>query len=170
MKKYLLVICLCSTFYSCIKPCSLDRGSLINSSILIYPFNTAANEYFHPQLESDSPYRRDSLKVLDEEGKSYPFVRFLPKQDPRNALRIFYAIQASPAFRIPKDNDAFNVEKTRKMYLQYNHNTADTLTLVFKGKKLKCVASEYEYLKIYHRSKLIFSATSGISADFTLNH
>lgn len=90
-------------FNSCDKPfyCGEVRGLETSSALVIYPFNTAANEYFYPNLESRSPYARDSLQVLDEEGKKYPFVSFLPEQDPRNSLRGFYAIKVAPTFRIP---------------------------------------------------------------------
>ena len=92
------------------------------------------------------------------------------KSDPRNVLDAFYSIKISPAFIIPDDNSAFDAEKTRKIYLQYNYNTADTLTLVFKAKKTKCDRSTYEYLKVYLRNSLIKSISDDIGTDFTLNH
>jgi hypothetical protein len=74
------------------------------------------------------------------------------------------------AFIIPDDNNAYEREKTRNIYLKYNYNTTDTLTLVFKAYKARCKGSLYEYLNIYHRNQLIFSVTKNTYAAFRLNH
>jgi hypothetical protein len=170
--KYILSIALVTNvvlFNSC-DPCSLDRASLINSALTVDAFNTATQEYFYPEDEWRSPFKKDSLQVLDENGKKIPFIGFGLNQDPRNPLKRFYAIGIKPAFRIPEDNDAFDKEKSRQIFLKYNYNTSDTLTLVFKGRRLKCDASVYEYLKVYHRNQLIASVSGGTNAVFTLNH
>ena len=138
--------------------------------MVIYPFNLSLNSYFYLQDEYQSVFKKDSLQVINEDGRRFPNISFLLEQDPRGGLQNFYAIKISPAFIVPDDNTAFDTEKTRKIYLKYNYNTTDTLTLVFKAKKTKCDKSEYEYLKIYHRNQLIASINDYAFIDFTLKH
>lgn len=154
---------------SCTKPCE-DYGGLEQSKMIIYPFNLSTGNYMYPDNETLSSFKRDSLQIINENGVRFIMVSFPGQSDPRNPLRGFYSISVAPAFIIPDDNDAFSSEKTRKIYLKYNYNTIDTLTLVFKAKKIKCNKSEYEYLKIYHRNNLIASVNSQNAIDFTLNH
>jgi hypothetical protein len=141
MKKYSLfafnILFVLFSGCECTKPCQGDLAGLESSAMVIYPFNIAMDNYFYPEVESQSSFKRDSLQVINEDGRRFPAVRFLLKADPRNQLNRFYAVDVAPAFIIPDDNSAFNAEKTRKIYLQYNYNTADTLTLVFKAKKNK---------------------------------
>lgn len=154
----------------CTKTCPGDISGLEKSVMIIYPFNTSMDNYLYPEIESQSPFRRDSLKVINEDGQIFTRVSFGLESDPRNQLKRFYSVSIAPAFIIPDDNTAFTTEKTRKIYLKYNYNTSDTLTLVFRAKKGKCDMSEYEYLKIYHRNALIAQVTEKIFIDFTLNH
>lgn len=128
------------------------------------------DNYFYPDNESLSPFRRDSLKVINEDGQVFTRISFGLTSDPRNPLKAFYKVGIAPAFIIPDDNTAFTTEKTRKIYLKYNYNTSDTLTLVFKAKNGRCDMSEYEYLKIYHRNVLIAQVTEKTFIDFTLKH
>ena len=165
----IFLIVLSLLFNSCVKPCQ-DYGGLEQSKMIIYPFNLSTDNYIYPDNESLSIFKRDSLQVINEDGKRFTGVKFPGQSDPRNPLRGFYSISVAPAFIIPDDNDAFNTEKTRRIYLKYNYNTTDTLSLVFKAKKTKCDKSEYEYLKIYHRNNLIASINSQNAIDFTLNH
>jgi len=170
--KYQIIIFLtfCATlFNSCTKPCE-DYGGLEQSKMIIYPFNLSTGNYMYPDNEALSTFKRDSLQIINENGVRFVRVSFPGQSDPRNPLRGFYSISVAPAFIIPDDNDAFNSEKTRKIYLKYNYNTTDTLSLVFKARKTKCDKSEYEYLKIYHRNNLIASINSQNVIDFTLNH
>ncbi|MEQ1798607.1 MAG: hypothetical protein ABL872_11695 [Lacibacter sp.] len=170
--KYLIIIFLtffASLFNSCTKPCE-DYGGLEQSKMIIYPFNLSTGNYMYPDNEALSTFKRDSLQVINENGVRFVMVSFPGQSDPRNPLKGFYSISIAPAFIIPDDNDAFNSEKIRKIYLKYNYNTIDTLSLVFKAKKTKCDKSEYEYLKIYHRNNLIASINSQNAIDFTLNH
>ncbi|MEJ7821742.1 MAG: hypothetical protein WKF85_05430 [Chitinophagaceae bacterium] len=156
-------------FNSCTKPCE-DLKGLESSFLAIYTFNLSSNNYFYPQDEFRSPFKKDSLQVINEDGRQFPNVRFLLKSDPRNTLEAFYAIIISPAFIIPDDNSAFDREKARKIYIKYSYNTTDTLTLVFKARKIKCDRSTYEYLKVFHRNNLIKTVADDIATDFTLNH
>jgi len=154
---------------SCVKPCE-DYGGLEQSVMVIYPFNQSMGNYLYPEDETLSPFKKDSLQVFNENGVKFNFVSFPKQSDPRNPLKLFYSVTVAPAFIIPDDNDAFNAEKSRKIYLKYNYNTIDTLTLVFKAKKTKCDKSEYEYLKIFYRNNLIASIDYQNAIDFTLNH
>ncbi len=171
MRKILLLVYTCFLLNGCKKPfnCSEAEG-LEDSAIVIYPFHTGLNEYFYPEDEFRSPYKRDSLQVFNEDGRKFERVRFLLNNDPAIPLNRFYAISIAPAFIIPDDNNAFQTEKTRNVYLKYNHNTADTLSLVFKAYKDECKKGVYEYLKIYHRGNLIYSVSNHILADFKLYH
>lgn len=153
----------------CTKPCE-DYGGLEQSELLIYPFNLATNDYMYPHNEALSIFKIDSLQVINENGVRFVRVSFPGQTDPRNPLKGFRSISIAPAFIIPDDNDAFNTEKTRKIYLKYNHNTTDTLTLVFKAKKTKCDKSEYEYLKVFFRNNLVASINGQNFIDFQLNH
>ncbi len=162
----LLIVFLCN---SCTRPCQ-DLLGLESSSLVIYPFDNATNEYLYPEDAFRSPFNRDSLQVFNEDGKRFELVSFALQQDPRGGLKRFYYLSIRPAFIIPDDNSAFNAEKTRKIYLRYNYNTSDTLTLVFKAKRRRCDKSEYEYLKVYHRGKEIASIDHGVFTQFTLKH
>ena len=163
---FLLIVLLTN---SCTKACE-DYGGLEQSKLLIYPFNLSTGNYIYPDNEALSIYKKDSLQVINENGIRFVGVNFPGQSDPRNPLKGFYSISVAPAFIIPDDNDAFNIEKTRKIYLKYNYNTSDTLTLVFKAKKTKCNKSEYDYLKVFHRNILIASIFTKNQIDFTLNH
>ena len=154
---------------SCVKPCE-DYGGLEQSKLVIYPFNQSAGNYLYPDDQTLSPFKKDSLQIFNENGVKFNLVSFTNQSDPRNTLKGFYSVSIAPAFIIPDDNDAFNAEKTRKIFLQYSYNTIDTLTLVFKAKKSKCNKSEYEYLKIFHRNNLIASINYQNFIDFTVNH
>lgn len=158
-----------SLLNSCTKPCE-DYGGLEQSVMLIYPFNLNTDNYLYPREEALSVFKRDSLLVINENGVKFVLVKFPLNSDPRNPLKLFYSISIAPAFIIPDDNGAFTIEKTRKIYLKYNYNTIDTLTLVFKAKKTKCNKSEYEYLKIFYQSNLIASINRQNFIDFTLKH
>jgi hypothetical protein len=158
-------------FLSCTKPFVCEETERLEDSfLLIDPYHTTLGNYFYPEDEFRSPYKKDSLKVFNEDGKKFELVRFLLNSDPANPLNRIYTISVAPAFIIPDDKDAFESEKTRNIYLKYNHNTSDTLTLVFKAYKTKCKGSLYEYLKIYHRNQLIYSVTKNTYAEFKLNH
>ena len=169
MKKLFVIFFILLLFNSCTKPCE-DLKGLESSALLVYPFNLSMANYFYPQDEFRSSFKKDSLQVINEDGRRFPNISFILVTDPRNVLEAFYAIKISPAFIIPDDNSAFDTEKTRMIYLKYNYNTADTLTLVFKAKKTKCDRSTYEYLKVYHRNILIKSVSNDNGTDFTLNH
>ena len=56
-------------FNSCTKPCGDLPPNLGKSQMIIYPFNVSMDNYFYPKNESLSPYKRDSLKVINENGK-----------------------------------------------------------------------------------------------------
>jgi hypothetical protein len=169
-KRIFLILLIVFIFlFSCTRPCE-DYGGLEQSKMIIYPFNTNTDEYLYPDIDSLSFFKRDSLQVINEDGKKFTLISFPGQSDPRDPLRGFYSISIAPAFIIPDDNDAFVTEKARKIYLKYNYNTTDTLTLVFKAKKTPCNKSEYDYLKVYHRNKLLGSVNSLNQIDFTLNH
>ena len=155
-------------YFSCTKPLQCGEAvDLQRSSILVYPFDIAADKYLYTDNPFTTIFKRDSLKVFNQDGTQPFSVSFLIKSDPRNQLNSFYAILISPAFIIPNDNAAFDVEKSRNIYLKYNYNTIDTLTLVFKATKNKCNKSEYEYAKIFYRSNLLTTTNNDI--DLTIN-
>ena len=88
---------------------------------------------------------------------------------PANPLKGFYVVGITPIFDNQLAKDAFDREKTKYLYIQYNHNTIDTLQLVLKAKKTD-YADEYEYLKMYHRNKLIASVANDYGLELMLNH
>ena len=163
----LLIFFLSLTLFSCRKPCIHVKG-LNSSSMAITFFNSRDNEYFYLLHEQLSPFKRDSLKVSSSDGFTLRHV-FGLNQSPANPLKTFYVAGIAPTFDTQSDKDAFDREKTKYLYIQYNHNTFDTLQLVFKAKKTDC-ADEYEYLKVYHRNKLIASVTNDYQIEFMLNH
>lgn len=172
--KYLAIISAFSVsmvFINCNKPigCEETRG-LISSFFGITIINTSTGKYMYPQDEFQSIFKRDSLQVFNEGGRKFNFVNFGLTQDPSNSLNQYYGVNISPAFIVPDDSDAFNQEKTRKIFLKYNYSTSDTLTLVFKAYKDKCGNGQYEYLKVFFRGSMIASADHTYYATFTLNH
>ncbi len=172
MRKFIVLFFLVPLFFSgCEKPfyCNEVRG-LDGSSLNISLFHTGMGNYFYPVDEFRSPYKRDSLQVFNEDGRKFELVNFGLELDPRNHLNSFYGVKISPAFMIPGDEEAYNSEKTRKIFLKYNYNTIDTLNLVFKAYKNNCDKGIYEYLKIYHRGNLVTSVSNDIYAYFQLNH
>jgi len=78
--------------------------------------------------------------------------------DPINPLKGFQLVEIYPIF-IPKDDQAsYNNELTKFIYIKFNYNTFDTLKIVYKAKKGKCINS-FEYLKAYYRNSLLVSFT-----------
>lgn len=59
--------------------------------------------------------------------------------------------------------------KEQGIYIYYNYNAIDTLSLVFKAKTGKCDRSRYEYLKVYYKKQIAASVSDDISIYFTLN-
>jgi len=155
----------------CNKP--LDCGDTVgleSSTLGISIFNTISNDYMYPQDEFRSGFKKDSFQVYTDGTRSFNGINFYLKTDPRNSTNAYYAVSFSPIFFIPEDNEAFNQEKTKKIYLKYNYNTLDTLTLVFKANKDKCGKGQYEYLKVYHRGNLLSSISNTYYTVFNLNH
>lgn len=171
MKRFVLfLVVTCFLLSSCEKHFCGEKIGLDGSALLIHLFNTAANDYFYPENGALSPYKKDSLQVINEDGRKFTSIEFLSGTDPRNNLRGYYSVKIAPAFIIPDDNSAYDTEKTRKIYLKYNHTTTDTLTLVFKAQRDKCDKGSYEYLKIYFRNNLLTTVSNTIYADFKVNH
>jgi hypothetical protein len=123
----------------------------------------------YPGNEFQTTYKRDSLQVYTDGSRGFNWFGFGLERDPKDPLNQYYSIGVSPIFFIPEDNDAFNQEKTKKIYIQYNYNTIDTLTLVFKAYKDKCDKGQYEYLKVYYKGNLISSIANTYYTVFTMN-
>lgn len=169
IKKLLLFFSIAFIYYGCTKPLQCGEAvDLQRSAMLIYPFDISADNYLYTDNPYTTIYKKDSLKVFNQDGTQPFSVSFILNEDPRGGFRKFYAIKISPAFFVPGDNDAFNAEKTRKIYLKYNYNTIDTLSLVFKATKNKCDKSEYEYAKVFYRGNLLTTISNDISFDFNL--
>jgi hypothetical protein len=168
MKKFLIIAFTTFSFNSCIKPCIEAKG-LFSTGMTITFFQIGNNEYFYPEDEWLSPYKKDSLKVTDSDGFDLRIASSL-NQSPTNRLKRFYVVGIAPVFDVQLDRNAFQVERTKYLYINYDYKTSDTLKLIFKAKKTKC-ADVYEYMKIYHRNLLIHSVENTASGlVFTLNH
>lgn len=167
----LYVLCLITILpiYSCVKTCIEPRG-IEGAGLTITFFNTANNEYFYPENTNLSPFKIDSLRVKDSNGK----LLTTPHQiisDPRNPLYGIYSVDIYPIFIPTDDEAAFSSEQTKFIYIKYNYNTFDTLKLIYKAKKEKC-ANSYEYLKAYYRNNLIGETYNSYYQGllFKLNH
>lgn len=104
------------TMLACVRPCE-DLWGLEKSTMVIYPFSIATDNYVYLEDGKPSLFEKDSLKIINEDGRQFPLVSFLLKSDPRNTLNGFYAIKLEPSFIIPDDNDAFSAERTRNIYI-----------------------------------------------------
>lgn len=167
----LLLPAFTALFITCNKPLNCGDTVGLESSIFgISIFNTVTNGYMYPRDEFQSAFKKDSFQVFTDGTRGFNGFNFYLEQDPKNPLNQYYAVNFSPVFFIPEDNDAFDHEKTKKIYLKYNYNTSDTLALVFKAYKDKCGKGQYEYLKVYHRGNLLSSINNTYYAVFTLNH
>lgn len=161
-------ICLFSS--NCRKPfsCGEPRG-IESSTIGIHIYNTATGSYMYPGNEFQTTYKRDSLKIYTDGPRQFNWYGTGLEQDPKDPLNQYYSIGFSPLFFIPEDNDAFDHEKTKKVYIQYNYNTFDTLTFVFKAYKDKCDKGQFEYLKVYYKGNLVSSIDHTYYTVFTMN-
>jgi hypothetical protein len=167
----LSILCCIILFQSCKRPLFCGEGQGVeNSAFTVAIYNTATNSYMFPRNEFQTTYKRDSVRVYTDGPRGFNWYGFGLEQDPKDPLNQYYGMGITPIFFIPEDNDAFNQEKTKKIYIQYNYNTADTLTLVFKAYRDKCDRGQFEYLKIYHRGNLISSSKENNTVVFTLNH
>lgn len=152
----------------CTKPCIESRG-IEGAGLTIHFFNTANNEYFYPENKNLSPYNIDSLRVKDSKGKQLR-TPYQLNSDPRNSLFGIYVVDIYPIFIPEDDQAAYDSEQTKFIYIKYNHNTFDTLKLVYKAKKEKCI-NNYEYIKAYYRNALLqesYNLPNGLR--FTLKH
>lgn len=168
MKKILILACF-FILSNCGKPCIEPRG-IEGAGLTITFFNTANNEYFYPENTNLSPFKIDSLRVKDSNGKllrtPYQII-----SDPRNPLFGIYSVGIYPIFIPSDDQAAYDNEQTKFIYIKYNYNTFDTLKLVYKTSHEKC-ANKYEYLKAYYRNNLIGETYNSYSQGllFKLNH
>jgi hypothetical protein len=139
---------------SCRKPCDEVRG-IEGAGLNITFINSANNEYFYPELPVVYPsvYKLDSLKVKDSNGKILTTPSKL-NQDLINPFKKFYVVEIYPIFNPSDDVAAFDSEQSKTIFIKYNHNTFDTIKLVYKAIKAKC-ANKYEYLKAYYKGNLI---------------
>lgn len=154
MKTILSVVQLLIIFCSCVKPCGESRG-IEGAGLNITFINTANNEYFYPELPIlySSIFKLDSLQVKDSNGKTLTTPSKI-NSDPINPLKKFYVVEIYPIF-IPSDDQAsYANEQTKKIYIKYNYNTFDTITIVYKTKKEKCI-NNYEYIKSYYKNSLL---------------
>lgn len=169
MKKILLVlIAQLFIFSECGKICIEPRG-IEGAGLTITFFNTAANEYFYPENKSLSPFNIDSLKAKDSQGHLLSISSQI-NSDPLNPLRKFYVVGIYPIFISQEDQAAFDSELTKFIYIKYSYNTFDTLKLVFKAKKEKCI-DNFEYVRAYYKNALLsesYNKPQGLL--FKLNH
>ena len=168
-KTNVIIIGLSLLICSCTKPCIEPRG-IEGAGLTISFFNTTNNEYFYLENARLSPYKIDSLRVKDSNGK----LLTTPNQrnsDPRDPLKAFYVVDIYPIFIPSDDQAAYNMEQTKFIYIKYNYNTFDTLRLVYKAAHEKC-ANKYEYLKAYYKNNLIAESSNSYSQGllFTLKH
>lgn len=154
---------------SCNKLCSGYRVSIESAGLIINFFNTANNEYFYPENKNLSPYNIDSLTIRDSKENLLQ-TDFQLNQDPRNPLKRINVVEEYPIFTDSSDDQAFNKEEIKFLYIKYNYNTLDTLKLIFKAKKQKC-GNVFEYLKVYYKDSLLLNSKNTTDAFIiTLNH
>ncbi len=152
----------------CGKICVESRG--IEGAGLTVDFIHAGNgQYFYPDDVNLFSYPLDSLQVTDSRGNILHTAAVL-NSDPTNPLKKYYRVDIYPIFIPSQDQNAFTNEEVKQIYIKYNHNTFDTITLVYKVQKEKCY-NNYTYLKAYHRNSLlseIYKKPQGLI--FTINH
>ena len=157
---FYFVLCQCT-------PCVESRG-IEGAGLTIDFFDRAANQYFYPEIKTRSPYNIDSLKVIDSKGNRLT-TPYQPKQSALNPLEAFYSVDIYPIFIPQQDTAAFRGEQTKDIFIRYNHNTYDTIRLVYKAKKTKCI-NAFEYLRAYHRGVLLAQGDRPSGLVFKLNH
>lgn len=113
--KLLLCVVAAVFFTGCVKPCQ-DLWGLENSTLVIYLFDRAADQYLYIDNDNLSLFKKDSFKVFNEDGRKFELVSFARESDPRDRVKGFFAVAIAPAFMIPDDNDAFTREKTRNIH------------------------------------------------------
>lgn len=168
MKKILLALFTATLLCECGKPCFETRG-IEGAGLTITFFHIANNEYFYPENTNLSPFNIDSLQVKDSKGNLLRNPSSLD-QDPLNPLKRFYMVSIYPIFMPIDDQAAFETEQTKYIYIKYNHNTFDTLKIVFKARKEKCI-NNFEYVKAYYKNTLLaesYNKPQGLL--FKLNH
>jgi hypothetical protein len=168
-KTNVIIIGLSILISSCTKPCVEPRG-IEGAGLTISFFNTTNNEYFYPENANLSPYKIDSLRVKDSNGKllTTPCQRNL---DPRNPLKAFYVVGIYPIFIPSDDQAAYNMEQTNLFILSTTPTLSIKLRLVYKAAHEKC-ANKYEYIEAYYKNNLIAESYNSYSQGllFTLKH
>jgi hypothetical protein len=169
MQKLLCLFIIFILHAGCGKPCVEPRG-IEGAGLTITFFNTQNNNYFYPfdTLAFPSPFKIDSLKVRDSNGK----ILRTPYQLNNDASgKSFFVVDIYPIFITEDDGIAFEREMSKTIYLRYKYNAFDTIQLVYKAKKEKC-ANKYEYLKAFRHNKLIGETYNTYSQGlvFTLNY
>lgn len=170
MKKILFGIFIIALISACVKPCIEPRG-IEGAGLTITFFHTDYNEYFYPEntITYPSPFKLDSLRVTDSQGHLLR-TPYQQNSDPANPLKGFYVVDIYPIFIPQDDQAAFDSEQIKYIYIKYNYNTFDTLKLVYRAKKEKCI-NNYEYVKTYYKNSLLaerYNYPRGLV--FTLNH
>jgi hypothetical protein len=142
-------------YLGCNKPIICGKGfALTNSVLRISPFDVASNRYIYTDNFSTTIFKRDSLKIINQNGTENLNTSFKLNTDPINPLNRIYSIDIHDFFG-DNDSDAFNAEKIKKVYLKYYYNVIDTVTITFKATSNKCSLERYEYAKIFYKGNLI---------------
>jgi hypothetical protein len=155
------------SFASCNKKgVKCDVPYNVNQSEIVVVFKEqATGRYlyyeFHPL------YNKDSLKVLDENGKSLVLLSAL-NLIPNTSSR-YWDISFGSLYDPTMDARSFDAEICKLYTIKYRYNESDTLKVCYKSKEARCNGSVFETLKVYHHGQLIGSITDNTGLVVTLN-
>ena len=150
--------------FSCFKkggPC--EEPLNLGLSEVRVTFKNAAGEYLYKEI--NPPYRKDSLKVFDQNGNT--LLLLSQRQQIPDTYFAYNEISFGAIYDARTDQSSFNSEICKSFVIHYGYNERDTVQTCFKSKKTKCGAV-FEYLKVYHKGRLLDSVQNTVFAHIIL--
>lgn len=168
MRKLLLNILFIFSFPLLLSSCFKKGGPCeeplnLGLSAVLVTFKNATGEYLYKEI--NPLYSKDSLKVFDQHNNQLLLLSQF-NQIPNTYFK-YHEISFGTIYDARTDQSSFNSEICKSYVIQYSYNERDTVQTCFKSKKTKC-GSVFDYLKVYHKGRLLDSVQNTVFAQITL--
>lgn len=164
---YLILLYVIIVFISsCGRRCE-EPFDIRDSGIPITFIDKESGNYLYPENTNTTKYNLDSFKAYDQNGVQL-IVASSRQSSLDNPREHYYQIEIGPLYIPQFDMAAFHKEIEKKIFLQYDYKTRDTLNISYKASKTRC-GSLFKYLNVFYRNELVGSTENKVSISITIN-